>query len=321
MKKIAVINDLSGLGKCSLTAAIPVISAMGIQACPLPTAVLSNQTGYASYFLDDYTPHMEAIMEQWQLRGFTPDGIYTGFLGSSAQADILLHFFAQFQTPQTITLVDPVMGDDGHTYDIFCDDFLEKMRLLVGRAQVITPNLTEALLLLYGKEGMRNKYKKLRKMMQEDDPTECRTEIEQTARMLLHAFGCTTAVITGIPFGDCFADSSISLAGNSGAASNTCSGTASDNSTGNTSGGTIGTLLFQKDGSTWFTNRRIGGCFSGTGDLFASVLIAGLVKGLPAAICIQKAIDFLSQGIRDAAAEGTDPNDGICFEPYLHLLF
>lgn len=286
LKKIAVINDLSGLGKCSLTAAIPVISAMGIQACPLPTAVLSNQTGYASYFLDDYTPHMEAIMEQWKLRGFSPDGIYTGFLGSSAQADLLLRFFSQFQKPQTITLVDPVMGDNGRTYDIFDDGFLEKMRLLTGRAQVITPNLTEALLLLLGKKGMQDNYRRLQRLLQAENETTYRAKIEQTARKLLHTFGCTTAVITGIPLK-------------------------------NRHGGMIGTLLFQKDGGTWFTNRRIGGCYSGTGDLFASVLIAGLVKGLPAAVCIQKAIDFLSQGIRDAAEEGTDPNDGICFEPYL----
>lgn len=320
MKKIAVINDLSGLGKCSLTAAIPVISAMGIQACPLPTAVLSNQTGYASYFLDDYTPHMEAIMEQWKLRGFTPDGIYTGFLGSAAQADILLHFFSQFQKPQTITLVDPVMGDDGRTYDIFCDDFLEKMRLLVCRAQVITPNLTEALLLLQGKKDMQDKYQLLQKRMQAEDPAPYRAEIEQTARMLLHTFGCTTAVITGIPFKD-NGGCTHSPAATSGVLFHNCSGIASDNRTGSTPGGTIGTLLLQKNSCTWFTNRRIGGCYSGTGDLFASVLIAGLVKGLPAEDCIQKAIAFLSQGIRDAAAEGTDPNDGIYFEPYLHLLF
>ena len=80
MKKIAVIQDLSGLGKCSLTAAIPVISVMGVQAVPLPTAVLSNQTGYPSYYCDDYTEHMGQIMDEWEKRGFSPDGIYTGFL-------------------------------------------------------------------------------------------------------------------------------------------------------------------------------------------------------------------------------------------------
>ncbi len=85
MKKIAVINDLSGLGKCSLTAAIPVISVMGVQACPLPTAILSNQTGYASYFFDDYTEHMEPICWNGKKR-LSPDGIYTGFPGRRAQA-------------------------------------------------------------------------------------------------------------------------------------------------------------------------------------------------------------------------------------------
>ena len=90
MKKIAVINDLSGLGKCSLTAAIPVISVMGVQAVPLPTAVLSNQTGYPSCYCDNYTEHMEQIMDEWEKRGFSPDGIYTGFLADEEQADKIL---------------------------------------------------------------------------------------------------------------------------------------------------------------------------------------------------------------------------------------
>mgnify|MGYP004490583119 CR=1 FL=1 len=82
VKRIAVINDLSGLGKCSLTAAIPVLSVMGVQACPLPTAILSNQTGYESYYYDDYTKHIDAYTDEWTKRGLTLDGIYTGFLGS-----------------------------------------------------------------------------------------------------------------------------------------------------------------------------------------------------------------------------------------------
>ena len=90
MKRIAVLNDLSGMGKCSLTAAIPVISVMGVQAVPLPTAVLSNQTGYPSYYCDNYTEHMEQIMDEWEKRGFSPDGIYTGFLADEEQADKIL---------------------------------------------------------------------------------------------------------------------------------------------------------------------------------------------------------------------------------------
>ena len=116
MKKIAVIHDLSGLGKCSLTAAIPVISAMGVQACPLPTAILSNQTGYGSYFWDDYTDRMELIMDEWKKTGFTPDGVYTGFLGDARQVDLILKFVDMFCTEGTHILVDPVMGDRGETY-------------------------------------------------------------------------------------------------------------------------------------------------------------------------------------------------------------
>ena len=113
LKKIAVIQDLSGLGKCSLTAAIPVISVMGVQAVPLPTAVLSNQTGYPSYYACDYTDHMEKVMDEWEKLGFAPDGIYTGFLADEKQADKILDFFRRFRSPETMVLVDPVMGDNG----------------------------------------------------------------------------------------------------------------------------------------------------------------------------------------------------------------
>ena len=154
MKKIAVIQDLSGLGKCSLTAAIPVISVMGVQAVPLPTAVLSNQTGYPSYYCDNYTEHMEQIMDEWEKRGFSPDGIYTGFLADEEQADKILDFLRRFRKEKTVVLVDPVMGDNGGAYGIYTEGLRERMVQLVRSAQVITPNLTEALLLLYGKEEM-----------------------------------------------------------------------------------------------------------------------------------------------------------------------
>ncbi len=154
MKKIAVINDLSGLGKCSLTAAIPVISVMGVQACPLPTAVLSNQTGYESYFCEDFTEHMEPYMEQWKKRGFFPDGIYTGFLSDDKQADRILKFMDAFAGKDTLILTDPVMGDDGAVYPIYTEELRSRFCELTRRSYVITPNLTEALLLLYGKEKM-----------------------------------------------------------------------------------------------------------------------------------------------------------------------
>ena len=147
MKKIAVIQDLSGLGKCSLTAAIPVISVMGVQAVPLPTAVLSNQTGYSSYYCDDYTDRMGQIMDQWEKREFHPDGIYTGFLAGEKQADQILRFYDRFCGNETLVLVDPVMGDNGRAYGIYTEGLRERLLEQAGRPQVITPNLTEALML------------------------------------------------------------------------------------------------------------------------------------------------------------------------------
>ena len=185
LKKIAVIHDLSGMGKCSLTAAIPVISAMGVQACPLPTAVLSNQTGYGSYFWDDYTDRMELIMDEWKKTGFTPDGVYTGFLGDARQVDLILKFVDMFCTEGTHILVDPVMGDRGETYKTYSETLCEKMRTLVREATVITPNLTEALLLLYGEEGMKERMKALSDM----EETQLIKEIETSGRELTQRFG------------------------------------------------------------------------------------------------------------------------------------
>ena len=146
-KKIAVINDLSGFGRCSLTAAISVHSAMGVQACPLPTAILTAQTGYPSYYCDDYTDKMEHYRTEWKKMGQHFDGIYTGFVAGEAQIRQIFNFIDTFDSPDTFLLVDPVMGDNGRTYSIFTPPLLSQMRRLAMRADIITPNLTEFCLL------------------------------------------------------------------------------------------------------------------------------------------------------------------------------
>lgn len=110
-KKIAVINDLSGFGRCSLTAAISVLSAMGVQACPLPTAILTAQTGYPSYYCDDYTDKMEYFRIEWEKMGQQFDGIYTGFVAGEKQVRQIFRFLDTFRRPDAFLLVDPVMGD------------------------------------------------------------------------------------------------------------------------------------------------------------------------------------------------------------------
>ncbi|MEA4823931.1 MAG: pyridoxamine kinase [Clostridiaceae bacterium] len=147
--RCACIHDLAGLGHCSLTAAIPVLSVMGVQACPIPTAVLSSQTdGYSGYSFLDMTPELPDYIAHWARLGERFDGIFTGFLGSPAQLSLVLDFMTRFRSPQTLVLVDPVMGDDGAVYDTYTGEMCDGMRKLAGKADVITPNLTEAAHLL-----------------------------------------------------------------------------------------------------------------------------------------------------------------------------
>jgi len=143
-KKIAVINDLSGYGRCSLTVAIPILSAMGIQCCPIPTAILSNHTEFPVYFFDDYTDKMREYAGKWTELGLTFDGISTGFLGSMEQISIVLDIVSSLSRDDTEVIVDPVMGDHGVLYATYTDEMCEEMKILVSLADVVTPNLTEA---------------------------------------------------------------------------------------------------------------------------------------------------------------------------------
>ena len=151
--KVAAINDLSGFGKCSLVADMTVLSAMGIQCCPLPTAVLSAQTGYPSYFSKDLTGIIPEYTREWKKQSETFNGIITGFMMSDVQARNTLDFIKEFKTKDTTLLVDPVMGDDGKTYTNFSKDLLYKIREMVKEADIITPNLTELILLADKKPG------------------------------------------------------------------------------------------------------------------------------------------------------------------------
>lgn len=142
-KKVAVVNDYSGFGRCSLAVALPIISAMGMQCCPLPTAIFSNHTGFPSYYWTDFTSHMTAYMDEWEKLGLRFDAINTGFLGSQAQCDIVLDFLRRFKGKDTIAVIDPVMGDNGKLYATYSRELAESMRALTGHADILTPNLTE----------------------------------------------------------------------------------------------------------------------------------------------------------------------------------
>ena len=147
--RVAAIHDLSGLGRCSLTVAMPVLSVMGCQCAPMPTAVLSSQTGgVTGYTFLDMTDQMGPIADHWKAVDARFDAIYTGFLGSEQQIALVERFFDDFARENTLLLVDPVMGDDGAAYDTYGTALIEGMRHLARRAHIITPNFTEAAFLL-----------------------------------------------------------------------------------------------------------------------------------------------------------------------------
>lgn len=148
-KRVTAIHDLSGFGKCSLTVALPILSAAGIETSALPTAILSTHTGGISgYTYRDLTEDMRPVMKHWKSLDIKFDAIYTGFLGSFEQLDIVKEFFDAFRQEDNLILVDPVMGDNGELYTVFTREFAAGMRMLCQKADIIVPNLTEAALLL-----------------------------------------------------------------------------------------------------------------------------------------------------------------------------
>lgn len=147
MKKIVSIQDISALGKCSLTVALPIISAMGIECAVVPTAVLSTHTQFQGWTFHDLTDEMEPIADHWKSQGFAFDAIYTGYLGSARQVDIVKRYFRDFGAGAKI-IVDPAMADNGKLYAGFAPDFPQKMAELLDGADLVLPNLTEACFLL-----------------------------------------------------------------------------------------------------------------------------------------------------------------------------
>jgi len=284
MKRVALINDLSGFGKCSLTAAIPVISVMGIQACPLPTAVLTAQTGFSSYYCDDFTDRMDNFTNEWKKMQISFDGIYSGFLASPLQIEKVLNFLEHFEKDNTIYLADPVMGDDGQEYDIYSNELLEGMKKLTKRASVITPNLTE-LCLLTGEDYFEVTSHKKEVTYIEYIEKICKGLLKRADRK-------QTIMVTGI--------------------------VRPDNNDNNKE--MIGSLAVSCENSFYLETPYIGRSFSGTGDLFASVVCGSLLQGMSAQTAIKRATDFLQTAIEDAANENIESAHGVQFEKYLSRL-
>ena len=186
IKRVAAVNDLSGFGRCSLTVTIPIVSAMGFQVCPVPTAVLSSHTGYPNPLVRDFSRDMAAYLEHWESLGLTFACGYTGFLGHPEQAEVLEPFLRRLTDRGAMRLVDPAMADNGKLYSSCSPALVPAMGRLVALASIATPNLTELCLLTGGD------YAALLA-----DPDTLRPRVEEMARRLL-ASGCESVVVTGV---------------------------------------------------------------------------------------------------------------------------
>lgn len=148
LNKVAAIHDLSGFGRSSLSVVIPILSTMGAQVCTLPTAVLSTHTAYEGYTFVDLTDYMEAFIKHWKSLNIEFDCIYSGFLGSARQINIISNFIDDFSFSKPLVVIDPVMADDGELYSTMDLEMVKNMRALIKKADIITPNYTEAAFLL-----------------------------------------------------------------------------------------------------------------------------------------------------------------------------
>ena len=223
-KKVAAINDLSGIGKCSLSVAIPILSALKVQCCPFPTAILSSQTGYPEFTFLDFTDEMVKYSNVWKNLKVNFDSIYSGFLGSKHQIEIVANFINDY--PNAFIVVDPVMGDNGVMYPIFTEEMRQEIKELVKHSDLTTPNLTEA----------------------------------------------------------CF------LTGND----------------------------YRDNDHVFFTSVKYNNCsYSGTGDIFTSILCGMLVNKHDLGVAVNTATDFIYKTINYTSQFDTDRNDGVMFENFL----
>lgn len=272
--RVAAIHDISGFGRCALTVIMPVLSTMGMQVCPVPTAVLSTHTGgFSDFSFHDLTDTMVEYIDHWKGLDLKFDCIYSGFLGSEHQIDIVKDFIRDFKTKENqLLVVDPVMADDGELYETYTPAMKKKMAFLVQKADIITPNLTEAYFLL------------------DENYVENPMNENAMKAMLtrLSDMGPKIVVITGIP-------------GQDGHHYNIGYDKAAD--------------ICWKVGY-----ESIPVNYPGTGDIFTSVLIGGLLKGDNLPMAIDRATQFVSLAVRITYGYRTPERDGVILEKVLGWL-
>lgn len=266
LKKVVAIHDLSGMGRCSLSVAIPILSVLKSQCCPFPTAILSNQTGYPKFSFLDLTPEMSSYKNVWYDLGVEFDCIYSGFLGSKDQVDIVLDFINN--NKNAFIVIDPVMGDDGSLYPVFDNLMCIKVKSLIKYANLITPNITEALILL------EKNYTNINLSI---------PEIIDIAKKLSD-LGPTKVIITGILLND-----------------------------------KIINLAYEKDtDSHYIVESSFNNIsYSGTGDIFTSIVTGMVINNFSLHDSVIKASEFIHKAVSYTSKFNVDRNDGVMFELFL----
>ncbi|GAA0762557.1 MULTISPECIES: pyridoxamine kinase [Clostridium] len=269
VKKVATINDLSGIGRCSLTVALPILSALGVQCCPFPTAILSSQTGFDKFSFLDITNEMNNYKKVWKELNIKFDCIYSGFLGSEKQIDIVLDFV--LDNKNSLIVIDPVMGDNGMIYDTFTENMCNKMKKLISIANIVTPNLTEACILT-GEDYKKNKMS---------------DEIIKEIAVKISEMGPKKVIITGI---------------------------IRENK--------IYNFVYDKEEDKVFMVKEYfnNESYSGTGDIFTSIIIGLLLNGHDLNFAIKEASNFIYEAIQYTSKFKTNPKEGIMFEAFLKEL-
>lgn len=282
--RIAAVHDLSGYGRASLTVAIPILSCMGAQVCPLPTAVLSSQTGSIQDFsFFDLTAQMQEILQKWENLDLYFDAVYSGFLGSPRQVDIVAQLMDRLGKKESIFLVDPVLGDDGKLYPTQTMELVKSMRQLVGKADIITPNFTEVCFLL-------------------DTPYQETVTAKQAKEYLkaLSALGekenkkKKSVLITSAPY--------------------------AENAEGE--GNFISVLAYDAENKRFWQTKspKIPSAYPGTGDAYASVFLGSLLQKDSLPMAMARAARFLHDVMLMTYGCGTPYIDGIQLERALPQL-
>lgn len=272
-KRVAAIHDISCVGRCSLTVALPIISAAGFDTSVLPTAVLSTHTGgFENFTYRDLTKDIRPISDHWQSLNLEFDALYSGFLGSYEQIDLVATLFDTFRSENTLIIVDPVMADNGELYSVYSKEMAKGMARLCAKADIIVPNLTEAAFLLdepYVGEDYDQNY-------------------VENLLIKLSQLGSKKVVVTGISFDET----------------------------------KLGAATYDSETNRfdYAFNDRVSDFFHGTGDIFGSTLLAGLLSDFDLKESTQIAVDYTRECILKTVELNQEKRFGVCFERAIPFL-